>query len=179
MQYEITDRSAIEGSRSFYDAVADGLPIDAAVAEARTAVKMKSILEWGTPVLYMRSSDGRIFDVLASGAHAMWETEEDPLRRYRESVASACVNLGDLQGDEVQRLKDLANDELRLDPAAADGMEHEVMGETIETFLERQEQAGGKENARSKCLSHHRWWRFLTSAVKSFPKRLACWPARI
>jgi tetratricopeptide (TPR) repeat protein len=63
MQYEITDKAAIEFSRSFYEAVADGLPVDAAVAEARTAVSMRSALEWGTSVLYMRSSDGRIFDV--------------------------------------------------------------------------------------------------------------------
>src|SRR5215212_3953017 len=63
MQYEITDEAAIEFSRDFYEAVADGLPVDAAVAEARTAVSMKSALEWGTPVLYMRSSDGRIFDI--------------------------------------------------------------------------------------------------------------------
>jgi hypothetical protein len=63
MQYEVTDKAAIEFSRDFYEAVADGLPVDAAVAEARTAVSMKSALEWGTPVLYMRSPDGRIFDV--------------------------------------------------------------------------------------------------------------------
>ena len=63
MQYEITDRAAIEFSRVFYEAVADGLPVDAAVAEARTAVSMKSALEWGTPVLYTCSSDGHIFDV--------------------------------------------------------------------------------------------------------------------
>jgi tetratricopeptide (TPR) repeat protein len=63
MQYEVTDKAAIEFSRDFYEAVSDGLPVDAAVAEARTAVSMRSALEWGTPVLYMRSPDGRIFDV--------------------------------------------------------------------------------------------------------------------
>lgn len=34
MQYEITDRAAIEFARSLYEALADGLPIDAAVSEA-------------------------------------------------------------------------------------------------------------------------------------------------
>src|SRR5918998_1501611 len=63
MQYEVTDDAAIEFSRDFYEAIADGLPVDAAVAEARPAGSMRSALEWGTPVLYMRSSDGRIFDV--------------------------------------------------------------------------------------------------------------------
>src|SRR5690606_37243505 len=32
MQYEITDRAAIEFARSLYDALADGLPIDSAVS---------------------------------------------------------------------------------------------------------------------------------------------------
>lgn len=65
MQYEITDEAAIEFSRAFYEAVADGLPVDGAVAEARTAVSvgMGDSLEWGTPVLYMRSPNGYIFDV--------------------------------------------------------------------------------------------------------------------
>src|SRR5215210_6734399 len=63
MQYEITDESAIDFSRAFYEALADGLPVDAAVAEARTAVKIRSALEWGSPVLYMRSPNGRIFDI--------------------------------------------------------------------------------------------------------------------
>src|SRR5215208_156857 len=57
MQYEVTDRAAIEFSRDFYEALADGLPVDAAVTEARAAVSMDSILEWGTPVLYMHSPD--------------------------------------------------------------------------------------------------------------------------
>ena len=65
MQYEITDRAAIELSRVFYEAIADGLPVDAAVAEARIAVSVAvtNTVEWGTPVLYMRSPDGVIFEL--------------------------------------------------------------------------------------------------------------------
>jgi len=77
MQYEITDEAAIEFSRDFYEAVADGLPVDAAMAEARAAVSIRSALEWGTPVLYMRSSDGRIFDIQQT---TQWE------RRRRERL---------------------------------------------------------------------------------------------
>jgi CHAT domain-containing protein len=64
-QYEITDEAAIEFSRTFYEAVADGLPVDAAVAYARTSLKIEidNTLEWATPVLHMRSPDGRIFDI--------------------------------------------------------------------------------------------------------------------
>ena len=65
MQYEITDRAAIEFSRSFYEAVADGLPVDGALSEARKAVSVaiNNTLEWGTPVLFMRSADGVLFRI--------------------------------------------------------------------------------------------------------------------
>src|SRR5215218_9656074 len=146
MQYEITDKAAIEFSSAFYEALADSLPVDAAVTEARTAVSMDSMLEWGTPVLYMHSPDGRVFDVITSSPSTQPtpETEdrpeEDLLRRYREGVESAWAE-GELQADEVRRLRDLANNELSLDPNAAADIEREVMGHTIEAILERQEEA--------------------------------------
>ncbi|CAN5281085.1 hypothetical protein BH18ACT4_BH18ACT4_04090 [soil metagenome] len=65
MQYEITDAAAVELARSFYTALADGIPVDVALGEARKAVSvaLPGTLEWGTPVLYLRAPDGRIFDV--------------------------------------------------------------------------------------------------------------------
>jgi hypothetical protein len=63
MQYPITDWAAIEFARTFYETLADQWPVDAAVAQARVAVSiaLKDSLEWGTPVLYMRSPDGALF----------------------------------------------------------------------------------------------------------------------
>ena len=65
MQYKITDRAAIEFARAFYLALADGMPVDAAVSEARIAVSvaLTNTIEWGTPVLYMRSPDGILFEI--------------------------------------------------------------------------------------------------------------------
>jgi CHAT domain len=73
MQYEISDRAAIEFARSLYEAVADGTPVDAAVAEARKAISFASAgsVEWGTPVLHMRSSDGVLFAVDRTGMRAV------------------------------------------------------------------------------------------------------------
>jgi CHAT domain-containing protein/outer membrane protein assembly factor BamD (BamD/ComL family) len=66
MQFRITDLAAITLAREFYTALADGYPVDAALTEARKAIKMQgNELEWGTPVLYMRSPDGAIFDLAA------------------------------------------------------------------------------------------------------------------
>jgi hypothetical protein len=65
MQYEISDTAAIEFSRSFYRDLAYGQSIDAAVAAARIAInfEVNNSLEWGTPVLYMRSPDGLLFEL--------------------------------------------------------------------------------------------------------------------
>ncbi|MES2304991.1 MAG: CHAT domain-containing protein [Gemmatimonadota bacterium] len=65
MQYEISDLAAIEFSRSLYEAIADGMPIDASVGEARKAISVsaRNSVEWGTPVLHMRSPDGVLFTI--------------------------------------------------------------------------------------------------------------------
>jgi len=67
MQYEVSDEAALECARTFYEALARQLPIDVAVMEARQAMSISrpQTLEWGTPVLYMRSLDGNghLFDL--------------------------------------------------------------------------------------------------------------------
>jgi CHAT domain len=69
MQYEISDRAAIEFARTFYDSLADGDAVDTAVSEARQAIKMAlgDNLEWGTPVLHLRARDGTLFHVDVAG----------------------------------------------------------------------------------------------------------------
>jgi hypothetical protein len=70
MQFPISDKAAIVFSEALYSRLAGGDPIDAAVAEARLAIYMadNESLEWGTPVLYMRAPDGRIFDLAGASA---------------------------------------------------------------------------------------------------------------
>jgi hypothetical protein len=64
MQFEISDDAAITFSQVLYEAIADGYPLDAAMAEARKAVRNQpNATEWGTPVLYLRSPDGHVFDM--------------------------------------------------------------------------------------------------------------------
>ncbi|MGK5170777.1 tripartite tricarboxylate transporter substrate-binding protein [Geodermatophilus sp. CPCC 205761] len=86
MQFEITDRAAIIFTRGFYEAVADGYPLDAAMAEARKAIRHQpNPVEWGTPVLYLRAPDGRIFD-LPTGPR---DTEDSS---QRDSVVSTATD---------------------------------------------------------------------------------------
>ncbi len=65
MQYEISDQAAIAFARGFYTAIAAQHPVDQAVTRARRAVKRarKNTLEWATPVLYLRSATGDIFNL--------------------------------------------------------------------------------------------------------------------
>lgn len=69
MQYEISDRSAIEFASTFYSYLGEGLPVDGAVTQARIAMSLVADgPEWGTPVLYMHTTNGRIFDVSDTGS---------------------------------------------------------------------------------------------------------------
>lgn len=78
MQFEITDEAAVAFSREFYMALASGASVDAAVAAARVAMFTDGhLMEWGTPVLYLRSPDGLIFDVTAPSAGAA-DAEPEP-----------------------------------------------------------------------------------------------------
>ena len=64
MQFEITDRSAIVFASEFYSALADGYPVDSALAEARKAIYADdNDVEWATPVLFMRVQDGSLFEI--------------------------------------------------------------------------------------------------------------------
>jgi tetratricopeptide (TPR) repeat protein len=65
MQYPIGDEAAPLFSHSFYQGLASGQPIDQCMRYGREGIwnRMHTSLEWGTPVLHLRSSDGRIFKV--------------------------------------------------------------------------------------------------------------------
>lgn len=63
MQYEISDTAAIEFSRTFYESLSDGLPIESAISEARKSISLsrEDSLEWGTPVIFTHAPDGVLF----------------------------------------------------------------------------------------------------------------------
>ena len=92
MQYEISDRAALEFSRMFYDTLAEGLSVHEAVTEARIAISMtvRESFEWGTPVLHTRASDGHLFDINVAGAIFPETTEASPQKpQPPPSVATA------------------------------------------------------------------------------------------
>lgn len=64
MQFPISDSAAVCFSEAFYNRFAAGDPIDTAITDGRQAVYVRDpdSMEWGTPVLYTRTSDGALFD---------------------------------------------------------------------------------------------------------------------
>lgn len=107
MQYEITDRAAIEFVRAFYETLADGMPVDVAVVEARKAVSIavNNTIEWGTPVLHMRSLDGVLFNFEGRAVRS----EEQKETRAGAAMIQTDSSQGRLikaSGPEIYLLKD-------------------------------------------------------------------------
>jgi WD40 repeat protein/tetratricopeptide (TPR) repeat protein len=65
MQQKITDRAALEFSRTFYEELASQPYVEQCVTQARQAIRLAlpGTLEWGTPVLYMKTPGGILFDL--------------------------------------------------------------------------------------------------------------------
>jgi hypothetical protein len=108
MQYAIRDRSAMSFSRALYEALADGWPLDAAVTEGRKAISAQVTagdVDWGVPVLFMRSSDGVLW------REEMGETDEEgggglphvSAEAYRDAVGRDKIGHGDEgRGDKIE-----------------------------------------------------------------------------
>ncbi|MFI5792189.1 CHAT domain-containing protein [Streptomyces sp. NPDC051677] len=92
MQYEITDRAAFTFASSFYERIAEGVPVDRAVTSARDDVKVRlGTLEWATPVLFLASDTAQIFAPKVSLVRGKQQTGPSstpgPLRQPPEGTA--------------------------------------------------------------------------------------------
>ena len=116
MQFEIVETAAITFAQEFYGAVADGFPVDAAVSEARKAIfATGNDVEWGTPVLYMRTPKGVIFEIPEAqrGRHSLLDeptsyVDKDLEQKleglYTEGLAAFWVEDWDKACDRFQRI---------------------------------------------------------------------------
>ena len=186
MQYPVTDRAAVEFARSFYESLADGLPVDASVAEARKAVSfaIADTAEWGTPVLFMRTSDGRVFDV----GHAMQaprpapapastpaEPPVSPAPREAAPRASEVV-LPTLQ-EPAQQVTAQPMPVTVVQPAPATAPTVFAAGGTAGLAMAGRGWTGGPGGDRGSCSHHDQgWWR----EAHSYPCRIrySCRAAR-
>ncbi|GAP64599.1 hypothetical protein ARMA_3022 [Ardenticatena maritima] len=100
MQFAITDGAALTFAREFYTALVDTGQVDTALAEARKAIYAvdNNPLEWATPVLFMRDSDGRLFAPPSSKASTVSDSPSKPGDRSVEvhgSINGSIINTGD------------------------------------------------------------------------------------
>jgi TonB family protein len=129
MQFEISDLAAKVFAREFYCAIAGGNPVDAAVCESRKALFNEDFgQEWATPVLYMRSHEGTLFDLVPAGAAV-----PEPPRTGEHIVVDAARKAAELA--EAARASEAA----RVAEAAASAERERAEKERIEN--ERAEQA--------------------------------------
>jgi hypothetical protein len=92
MQFEISDDAACEFSEVFYTSLASGNPIESALGAARSALlNDRNFTEWATPVLFMRSTDGRLFDFnrQPSSAILLELTDDEVARRHALTVSQS------------------------------------------------------------------------------------------
>ncbi len=130
MQFPVSDRAAIELTREFYSAIADRYPVDQALTQARIAIfSQESIMEWGTPVLFMRAADGRLWHAAEDeAAHAL-----NPRSTQINTAGGAYIGGNLLVGGEfVGRDKIVHGNEIKGDEVKGDKvMGDKVMGDKI------------------------------------------------
>ena len=112
MQRVLSDAAAATFSKALYAQLGSGIPLDQAVSSARVAMADEATTEWATPVLFMRSPDGRLFQRSATRRTAKAPdatgSTDDPARRRRDledQVAlggvQAAYELGNLLSTEL------------------------------------------------------------------------------
>ena len=123
MQFEISDPAALVFSPSFYQAIAQGRPVDVATVEARKTMFARGhTVEWATPVLYLRSQDGRVFT-------RRWNQEAE--RKAREE--------SERQEAERQEAERQARQEAERQEAERQEAERQARQEAERQEAERQE----------------------------------------
>ena len=111
MQFAITDEAAITFAHEFYRRVAEHCPVDAAVTEARRAIfAQPNEVEWGTPVLYMRSPDGVIFDFSAEEAAVDFKKPRQEKKRFSPAVPDNFAFLTANRKDQDEALESAIQD---------------------------------------------------------------------
>jgi hypothetical protein len=114
MQFEISDRAAIIFAHEFYFALSRGLPVDAATVEARKAIYISdNEVEWGTPVLFLRTHDARLFEltrqVAAPAPAAHWQSLYDSaVSLLKVGATAAAIPLLEQLAEEKPDFKDVS-----------------------------------------------------------------------
>ena len=163
MQFEITDQAAITFADEFYAAVADGHPVDAALANARKAIfGVGNDTEWGTPVLYLRAPDGRLF-VVNRDAVAARKSAMTPRRAKEEQERVAAEQRAKEEQERVAAAQRAKEEQERVAAAyqsdktfiarpgdAAQRLKEEERAAAAQRAKEEQERAAAAQRAKEE-----------------------------
>lgn len=116
MQYPISNRAALEFSRSFYDELLRSQSLESALQRARIAISLAldNSSEWATPVLYSRLIQGRLFPldtasaVRPTSSTSNWN-EDKSFQSKKEKDNTQTKKTEPVDAEHTTRLKELAN----------------------------------------------------------------------
>ena len=124
MQFAVAAGAAREWSRTFYEALADGMALEGALTEARIAASMDPGLDWAAPVAYLRAPDGVLFSMAAATMQTSPATTPAPAVSLAGSARLTGQQFGALQ---QALLSAFSLDELRM-------MVRIELGENLDTI---------------------------------------------
>lgn len=127
-QHTISDRTAVDFSRMFYQRIAAGDAVDAALTEVRLLIQATSP-EWATPVLFLNTQHGQLFAVTPPQSES-GVIEIDPARLAAEPVRLGIRTFNGYGGDMEAR-----NDAVR---------------DRVEWF--------DQEKLNGRPILHQQWW---------------------
>lgn len=160
MQFEITDRAAIRLAHEFYNALADNYGVDAALAEARKAIYAEgNDIEWGTPVLFMRTQNGQIFDVAPIRQDVHTKNEDTVVQLAQQADEEERKRQAQEAVEEEQRKEKLAKEqqeqqaaEERRKQLAAEEEKNRQAQLAAKLEQERREQRAAAEDRKRQAL---------------------------
>lgn len=134
MQFEIFEDAAMTLAQEFYSAIVDGYPVDAALSEARKAIfASNNDVEWGTPVLFMRTPNGVLFRPETA------EEKEARLAAEREAAEEAAREKAEREAEQERAREQRLSQLNRLYDQVKIQMAQEDWPAAIEFLLQIQE----------------------------------------
>ena len=176
MQFEISDPAALVFSPSFYQAIAQGRPVDVATVEARKTMFARGhTVEWATPVLYLRSQDGRVFTRrwnLEAERKAREESErQEAERQEAERQARQEAERQEAERQEAER-KDReeagrreAGQRAREEAERQDAERREAEWRSREEAERREAERRAREEAERRAREEAKWRAMLTPMI--------------
>jgi hypothetical protein len=127
MQFRISDTTAITFSREFYGALADGYPVDAATVEGRVGIyrTFPTRRDWGIPVLFMRSSDGVLWQI--EKQQERFKKEEDIPKQDDMPESGQLLPEGRIRNVSVALRRELMDFFTAIPQIAAPGTAHAII----------------------------------------------------